>query len=194
MAEEKTKKCVMCGKTIPAYSNFCLYCGAKQPWLDDDEIQNRDAKQLLKWYEKPVGKFVTLVVSAIVILWVGSLFTLQDGPGHNKVGRELTQYLFNAEVHTPYGKKPSVKADKKKGVIIKIDKSSQAVKNLKAGKPAQWNYLVKRAQNRSKAFSGIYADQTNAKFKVVDKHDKKKVLLKINQGKITYNIADKYSK
>ena len=105
MSEEKTKSCVMCGKTIPAYSNFCPYCGAKQPWLEEDEVQNKDVEQFMKWYQKPVGKFISLVAAALVIYFVGSLFTLQDGPGHKTVARELNQYLFNAQDKTPYGKR-----------------------------------------------------------------------------------------
>lgn len=194
MSEEKTKSCVMCGKTIPAYSNFCPYCGAKQPWLDEDEVNNQDVKRILKWYQKPVGKFISLVVAGLVIYFVGSLFTLQDGPGHKTVARELNQYLFNAQDKTPYGKKPSVKADKQKGVTIKISSDSKAVKDLKAGKPAKWDYLVNRSRDRSKAFHKVYANPEYAKFKVVDKHDKKKVLLKIDSGTVKYNIADKYKK
>ena len=194
MSEEKTKSCVMCGKTIPAYSNFCPYCGAKQPWFEEDEFQNKDVDQLMKWYQKPVGKFISLVVGAAVIYFVGSMFTLQDGPGHKTVARELTQYLFNTQDKTPYGKKPSDEADKNKGVTIKVSQNSQAVKELKAGNPDKWNYLVNRSRDRSKAFHKVYANHAYAKFKVIDKHDKKKVLLKVDSGDIKYNIADKYHK
>ena len=197
MSDEKTKSCVMCGKTIPAYSNFCPYCGAKQPWLEENEESNKRVGRLLKWYEKPFGKFVSLTAAVLVVLAVGSSCSLHDSPSHTKIERELNQYLFDARPNTVYGKDPSIKVDKNKGITVKISKTSSAVKQLKRGNPAKWNIMVRKLKDRSRAFAGIYANQKYADIKVKTKKvkgDAKQTLLKVNLGKVTYNIADKYSK
>ncbi|GHP13701.1 hypothetical protein YK48G_11260 [Lentilactobacillus fungorum] len=197
MSDEKTKSCVMCGKTIPAYANFCPYCGAKQPWLEEDEVSDTRVEKILKWYEKPLGKLISLVVVFLVILAVGSSCSLQDGPSHTKVERELNQYLFNAQKKTVYGKDPSIKVDKNKGITIKIAKNNQAIRDLKNGKPAKWNVLVKKLKNRSRAFNGVYANKKYSDMKVKTKKVKggpKQTLLKVNLGKVTYNVGDKYAK
>lgn len=194
MSEEKTKTCVMCGKTIPAYSNFCPYCGAKQPWLEEDEIKNPDVKRILKWYQKPFGKLVTYIVAFLMIMAVGSMFTLHDGPSHKTIQRELNQYLFNSRTNTPFGKKPKIKVDKNKGTSIKISKSSQALKDLKNNKPATWNQFVVQVQRRSSSFHNVYVNQMYSKITVTAKKNKKLTYLKVNQGKVTYNVADHIKK
>ncbi|EHO53604.1 zinc ribbon domain-containing protein [Lentilactobacillus kisonensis] len=197
MFNEKTKSCVMCGKKIPTYSNFCPYCGAKQPWLEENETDNPRVERILKWYQKPSGRFISLLVAVLLIFAVGSSCSLQDGPSHSKIERELKQYLFNDQKNTVYGKKPSVKVDKNKGITIKVSKNSKALNQLKNGKPAKWNILVKKLRNRSRAFAGVYANKKYADIKVKTKKvkgDSKKTLLKIKSGKVTYDIAGNYSK
>lgn len=192
MSENKTKVCVMCGKTIPAYANFCPYCGAKQPWLEEDEIKNTRVERIVEWRQTPLGRLTTLIIAFLIVMVFAASCRLQDGPGHKTVGRELNQYLFNSQPKTPFGHKPKIDVDKNKGVTITISKSIKAVKDLKKGKPATWNRFVSKIQNRSKAFKHVYANQLFSKFKVTAKDGKKQTLLKVDQGKIKYNIADKY--
>lgn len=192
MSQEKTKSCVMCGKQIPAYANFCPYCGAKQPWLSESEDNHSRMQRVVEWRDTPLGRLTMLAVGFLIIVAFASSCRLQDGPGHKTVGRELNQYLFNAQEKTPFGKKPKIKVDKNKGVSIKISNSSKAVKKLKAGKPATWNRFVTRVKRRSNSFKHVYANQLYSKIKVTARDDKNKLLLKVDQGKIKYNIADKY--
>lgn len=193
MSQEKTKTCVMCGKTIPAYANFCPYCGAKQPWLEENENAHSRVGQIVQWHETPLGRIGILVVAFLIIIAFASSCRLQDGPGHRTVGRELNQYLFNTQKKTPFGKNPKIKVDKNKGVSIKISNSGRAVKDLKKGKPATWNRFVTRVKRRSNAFKHVYSNQLYSKFKITARDGKKQTLLKVDQGKVKYNIADKYN-
>ncbi|KAL3947896.1 zinc-ribbon domain-containing protein [Lentilactobacillus hilgardii] len=192
MSQEKTKVCVMCGKTIPAYANFCPYCGAKQPWLSESELGNSRVKRIVQWNDTPLGRIAMLIGAFLIIIVFATSCRLQDGPGHKTVGRELNQYLFNTQDKTPFGKKPKIKVDKNKGVSIKVSNSGKAVKDLKAGKPTTWNTFVTRVQRRSNSFKHVYSNQLYSKFKVTAGDGKKQTLLKVNQGKVTYNIANKY--
>ncbi len=192
MSQERTKTCVMCGKTIPAYANFCPYCGAKQPWLEENDGHNHRVDRIVRWNQTPGGRLLTIVVIVLVILLVGRACRLQDGPGHNAVARELNQYLFDSRDKTPFGDKPKIIVDKDKGVTIKISGKGTAIKNLKKHKPATWNRFVTRVTQRSKSFKQVYSNPLYSKFKVISKHDKKKTFLKVDQGKVTYNVAAKY--
>lgn len=97
MSQEKTKVCVMCGKTIPAYANFCLYCGAKQPWLSESELGNSRVERIVQWNDTPLGRIAMLIGAFLIIIVFATSCRLQDGPGHKTVGRELNQYLFNTQ-------------------------------------------------------------------------------------------------
>ncbi|WP_283680403.1 hypothetical protein [Lentilactobacillus sp. Marseille-Q4993] len=133
-------------------------------------------------------KVIAVFAVFLVPMVMAKFLVLQDGPSHTKIQREMKSALL--EERPELGKKPSVKVDKDKGATIKLDESSKAVRDAKKGGSDQWSDLVSGVVKKSKEFKGVYENPQYANIKVKTK-DSKKPLLKVDKGKVLYNVAEK---
>lgn len=191
MSEEE-KVCIKCGRKIPGYSRFCPYCGAAQPALKKDAVNDNSRVSRRATNDSgnnngmtPLKKLMIIALGLVFVLVVGKVTTFKDGPGHHKIEEEMHLNMFDGE--TAYGKHPKITVDKKKGTTIKISYKSTALKNIKTN--PDWKRLVKKTVKKSNEFDGVYGNKMYSKIKIrTDKS--KKPLFKVDQGKVLYNKAD----